>query len=381
MAERSGRSRILACILVGLGTFLLAVALLIPAYTVGKLKKTPLDLEVTTVATGNGDVLDSKALLAGKAQVNTNVPIVAQRYVITEQPSDAEVISLQAGQTVRRTDKQGETGLLAATVDRLTADRVSAMPVEPPVGTIQTSSLVPAEEVSHTGLQYKWPFDAEKKSYPYFDLNTRQSNDINFVEETEINGMKVYHYNQTVEPTDLSKVVPGDPTNKLTLPAKTWGVPGEDQPITMSRWYTNVRDVWVDPITGVVINGQEQLYQYYARDKAKPEVTVLKVTLPFDENTIEYQIGQAKDGQDKLSLFGRTLPIVAGILGVIALIAGLVIGIRGGRGKKGAPEGGPENPPNGSGQAEDHDWTSDKTEEFPTVNLDQGGFTEPPRQQ
>ncbi|MDH6677244.1 hypothetical protein M2284_001442 [Rhodococcus sp. LBL1] len=381
MAERSGRSRILACILVGLGTFLLAVALLIPAYTVGKLKKTPLDLEVTTVATGNGDVLDSKALLAGKAQVNTNVPIVAQRYVITEQPSDAEVISLQAGQTVRRTDKQGETGLLAATVDRLTADRVSAMPVEPPVGTIQTSSLVPAEEVSHTGLQYKWPFDAEKKSYPYFDLNTRQSNDINFVEETEINGMKVYHYNQTVEPTDLSKVVPGDPTNKLTLPAKTWGVPGEDQPITMSRWYTNVRDVWVDPITGVVINGQEQLYQYYARDKAKPEVTVLKVTLPFDENTIEYQIGQAKDGQDKLSLFGRTLPIVAGILGVIALIAGLVIGIRGGRGKKGAPEDGPENPPNGSGQAEDHDWTSDKTEEFPTVNLDQGGFTEPPRQQ
>ncbi|WFR74481.1 DUF3068 domain-containing protein [Prescottella defluvii] len=381
MAERSGRSRILACILVGLGTFLLAVALLIPAYTVGKLKKTPLDLEVTTVATGNGDVLDSKALLAGKAQVNTNVPIVAQRYVITEQPSDAEVISLQAGQTVRRTDKQGETGLLAATVDRLTADRVSAMPVEPPVGTIQTSSLVPAEEVSHTGLQYKWPFDAEKKSYPYFDLNTRQSNDINFVEETEINGMKVYHYNQTVEPTDLSKVVPGDPTNKLTLPAKTWGVPGEDQPITMSRWYTNVRDVWVDPITGVVINGQEQLYQYYARDKAKPEVTVLKVTLPFDENTIEYQIGQAKDGQDKLSLFGRTLPIVAGILGVIALIAGLVIGIRGGRGKKGAPEGGPQTPPNGSGQAEDHDWTSDKTEEFPTVNLDQGGFTEPPRQQ
>ncbi|PTR23518.1 Protein of unknown function (DUF3068) [Rhodococcus sp. OK519] len=383
MAERSGPSRILACILVGLGTFLLAVAFLIPAYTVDKLKKTPLDLEVTTVATGNGDVLDSKALLAGKAEVNTNVPIVAQRYVITEQPSDADVISLQAGQTLIRTDKQGESGLLTATVDRLTADRVSSMPVEPPVGTIQTSADQPAEEVSHTGLQYKWPFDAEKKSYPYFDLNSRSTQDINFVEETEINGMKVYHYNQKIEPVDLSKVVPSAPTNKLTLPAKTWGVPGDDQPVTMIRWYQNERDVWVDPITGVVIQGQEKLYQYYARDKAKPEVTVLKATLPFDESTIEYQIGQAKDGQDKLSLFGRTLPIVAGILGAISLIAGIVLGLRGGRGNKGATAGGPANPPSGSGTAPtgDRDWTTDKTEEFPTVNMDKGGFTEPPRQQ
>ena len=44
MAERSGPSRILPCILVGLGAFLLAIAILIPTYTVGKLEKTPLDL-------------------------------------------------------------------------------------------------------------------------------------------------------------------------------------------------------------------------------------------------------------------------------------------------------------------------------------------------
>ncbi|QBJ98619.1 DUF3068 domain-containing protein [Rhodococcus sp. ABRD24] len=382
MAERSGPSRILAYILIGLGAFLLAVAVLIPAYTVDKLKKTPLDLEVTTVATGNGDVLDSAALLKGTAKVDTNVPIVAQRYVITEEPSNADVVSVQAGQTVMRTDKQGDTGLLTATVDRVTLDRVSSMPVEPPVGTIQTSSTAPAEEVSHTGLQYKFPFDTEQKSYPYFDLNSRSSQDINFVEETEINGVKVYHFNQKVGPVDLSKVVAA-PTNKLSLPAATWGVPGGDQPITMTRWYQNERDVWVDPVTGVVIKGQEKLYQYYARDKAAPEVTVLKATLPFDENTIEYQIGQAKSGQDKLSLFGRTLPIVAGILGAISLIAGIFLGLRGGRGTKGAPAGGPANPPSGSGTAPGtgRDWTTDKTEEFPTVDMGKGGFTEPPRQQ
>ena len=114
MAERSGPSRILACILVGPGAFLLAVAILIPTYTVGKLEKTPLDLEVTTIAEGSGSVLNSQALLAGKAEVNTNVPLVSQRYVTTEDPADADVVTLQAGQTLRRTDKQGDTGLLSA---------------------------------------------------------------------------------------------------------------------------------------------------------------------------------------------------------------------------------------------------------------------------
>ena len=378
MAERSGPSRILACILVGLGAFLLAAALLIPTYTVGKLKKTPLDLEVTTIAEGTGDVLDAKSLTSGKAVVNTDVPLVAQRYVTVVDPSDADRITVQAGQTLRRTDKQGDTGLLTATIDRVTLDRVTSMPIQDPIGTIQTDASKPAEEVEHTGLQYKWPFDGEQKAYPYFDLNARSTQDIDFVEETEINGMKVYHYNQKVGPVDLSKVV-ASPTNKLSLPADTWGVEGGAAPITMTRWYENERDVWVDPVTGVVVKGQEKLFQYYARAAGKPEVTVLKATLPFNEETIEYQIGQAKDGADKLSTFGRTVPIVAGILGVIALAAGIFLGTRGGRGPKDAPVdgGAPVTPaPAYQGDADTeliprHDYTSDETVEIPQVRPDQ----------
>ncbi|WP_234550702.1 DUF3068 domain-containing protein [Rhodococcus qingshengii] len=374
MAERSGPSRILPCILVGLGAFLLAIAILIPTYTVGKLEKTPLDLEVTTVATGTGSVLNSAALLAGKAQVDNNVPIVAQRYVTTQDPSDADIITVEAGQTVRRTDKQGDTGLLTATLDRVTLDRVSSMPTNDPVGTVQTSSDQPAEEVSRDGLQYKFPFNTEQKSYPYFDLNARATKDIDFVEETEINGLKVYHFQQTIDPVDLSKVV-NSPTNKLSLPADTWGVPGGATPITMTRWYTNVRDLWVEPKTGVVVKGQEQLHQYYGRNKDAVDVEVLKVTLPFDEATIEYQVQQARDGMDKLSLFGRTVPIVAGVLGVIALIAGTFLGIRGGKGgtPARAAHGGTNQNPSGQGSPEpapgEHDWTSDDTQVIPRPDL------------
>lgn len=389
MAERSSSGRILAMILVGLGAFLLAIAILIPTYTVGKLKKTPLDLEVTTVAEGTGDILNSRALLAGNAQVDTDVPIVAQRFVTVEDPADGEIMTLQAGQTVRRLDMQGDTGLVSATVDRLTIDRVSSMPVskeEYPdrVSTIQTSADSPGEEIDNReGLQYKFPFDVKQESYPYYDINARETYPIDFIGEEEINGMPVYHFQHEIGPVDLSEADPSAPTYKLELPASTWGVGEGDEPVEMTRWYNNVRDLWVDPITGVVVKGQEQQDQYYAREANTPEVTVLDVTLPFDEPTIEFQLEQARDGQDQLSLFGRTLPIIAAVLGIILLIVGFVLGLRGGGngGRRAAAAGSPApaGPASaaaagaGGAHAADtqRDFTEDRTEVIPRSDLPQ----------
>ncbi|MGA9873593.1 MAG: DUF3068 domain-containing protein [Rhodococcus sp. (in: high G+C Gram-positive bacteria)] len=373
MAERSGPSRIIALVLIGLGAFLLVAAILIPTYTVSRLEKTPLDLEVTTVSTGTGSVLDSASLTAGRAEVKENVPFVSQRFVTVEEPSDSDVITVQAGTTLRQSDVQGDTGLRSATIDRVTLDRVTSMPVDQPVGTIQVQGDKPAEEVAHTGLQYKFPFNAEKKSYPYFDINARESKDVEFVEETELNGTTVYKYEQTVGPVDLSGVV-NLPTNKVTLPASTWGVEGGEAPVTMTRWYENTRALWVEPKTGVIVKGDEQIHQYYSRTAGQPEVDVLNVPLAFDENTVEYQIQQAKDGMDRLSLFGRTIPIIAGILGLILLIVGFVLGLRGDRGtghpvRDNTPrrtDGGGTAAP---GEPRNRDWTTDQTEVIPRTNL------------
>src|SRR5690606_41005316 len=60
------------------------------------------------------------------------------------------------------------------------------------------------------------------------------------------------------------------------------------------------------------------------------DVTALKSHLVFDDATVESQLAIAKDNIDTLNTFGRIVPIVLGILGVIALIAGILLGIRGG---------------------------------------------------
>ncbi|MFI1915573.1 DUF3068 domain-containing protein [Nocardia sp. NPDC020380] len=349
MALSAGTRRTVACLLVGLGALLLVAAIMIPTYTVSRLAKTPLDLEITTVATNPpntpSEVLDAKSLTAptGAAKVDENVPLVSQRFLTVEDPSNASEMTIQAGQTLRRIDKQGDTGLLTATVDRVTIDRKTGMPVDSvdggPNGAIAVTVNAKGEgvldPVQHTGLQYRFPIGTDKKAYPYFDLNARKTFDINYVDESEINNLKVYHFQQTIPAVDLSTVA-NSPTNKLSLPAEKWGVDG-DGTVTMDRFYTNVRDLWVEPQTGTVIKGQEQIHLYYARSGDKPEVTALKSTLVFDENTIESQINVAKDNMDKLSLYGRILPISLGIAGAVVLIAGLALGLLGRNGNGQTP--------------------------------------------
>src|SRR5690606_1746910 len=135
MALSAGTRRTVACVLVGLGALLIVAALMIPTYTVGKMAKTPLDLEITTVAVNQEDqeslVLDSTSLTeeGRSAEVNENVPLVSQRFLTIEDPSDADQMTIQAGNSLRRIDKRGDTGVLTAYVDRVTIDRTTGEPV------------------------------------------------------------------------------------------------------------------------------------------------------------------------------------------------------------------------------------------------------------
>ncbi|ONM45956.1 DUF3068 domain-containing protein [Nocardia donostiensis] len=380
MALSAGTRRTVACLLVGLGALLIVAALMIPTYTISKMAKTPLDLEITTVATNKeGEdslVLDSKSLTSpeGSAKVDTDVPLVFQRFVTVEEPSDAEKMTIQAGTTLRRIDKQGDTGLLTAEIDRVTIDRKTGMPVdESPNGsismTVNRKGESVAEPLHREGLQYRFPIGTEKKDYPYFDRTARATYPIEFVEETEIQGTPVYHFRQEVPVTNLWEVVQA-PTHRLTLPAAKWGVEGGDEDVTMTRWYTNVRDVWVEPQTGTVVDGGEQIHLYYARNGEKPEVTALKANLVFDENTIESQLAIAKDNIDTLSLFGRTVPIILGIVGVLALIAGIALGIRGSGTPAPAGRGStPSTRPGGSARTQTGPRRGDANADAPTETI------------
>lgn len=309
----------IACVLVGF--FFLVVAVLLPLYAVPALKKFPLDEQATTISEGTADILSTASIAEGRARIDPGVSVRSQRQVGTADPSDSDVVTIVAGTTFWRNDKPGDEGLLTATIDRVTVDRVTGMPTAP-IGSIAAVFGQEPKEVEHTGLQYKFPFDVEQRSYPYFDIYARQMYDLEFVEETEINGLPVYHFRNVIEPVNLARTV-GDPSYSLALPASVWGIEG-DQPIIMQRFYENVRDLWVEPVSGVIVNGSEQHRQYYARRADDPDaVTAIKMEIGFNDATVQERIEVAQDAESSIRWGGVYGPVIAGITGLVLLaIAG-----------------------------------------------------------
>ena len=340
--NRAVMLRFAACGIIGLGAALLIAALLLSTYTSSRITKIPLNIDTTLISDGNGTALDSASLSGDHLVVNQNVPLVSQQQISVESPANADVVTLQVGTSVRRTDKQKDSGLLLAIVDTVTLNRKTAMAVSDDThtgGSVQKPRAYGDENpptaipLRHDGLSYRFPFHTEKKTYPYFDAIAQKPFDVNYNNEEDVNGLTTYRFTQNVGYNPDGKLVAavkypslyaGDEDGKVTTSAAMWGVQGGDpaEQITMTRYYAAQRTFWVDPVSGTIVKESEHANHYFARDPLKPELTIADYRITSNQDTVESQVNAARDERDRLALWSRVLPITFTAVGLIAVVGG-----------------------------------------------------------
>lgn len=339
--NRAVMLRFAACGIIGLGAALLIAALLLSTYTSSRITKVPLNLDTNLISDGNGTALDSASLSSDHLVVNQNVPLVSQQQVSVESPANADVVTLQVGTSVRRTDKQKDSGLLLAIVDTVTINRRTALAVSDDThtgGSVQKPRSFSDENpptaipLRHDGLSYRFPFHTEKKTYPYFDPIAQKAFDVNYDSQEDVNGLTTYRFTQNVgynpdgkltAPVKYPSLYAGDEDGKVTTSAAMWGVGGDPaEQVTMTRYYAAQRTFWVDPVSGTIVKQTEHANHYFARDPLKPEVTLADYRVTSTEDTVEAQVNAARDERDRLALWSRVLPITFTAVGLISLIGG-----------------------------------------------------------
>lgn len=344
--NRAVALRIAACGLMGLGAALLIAALLLSTYTKDRISKVPLDIDTTLVSDGTGTAFDPASLLGERFVVDRDIPMAFQQQITVESPSNADVVTLQVGSTLRRTDKQQENGLLLAMVDTVTMDRSSAMAVSSesnPGGAVQKPRAIEDDRpptniaLPHDGLTYRFPFDTEKKTYPLFDPIAQKAYDANYDGEEDVNGLTTYKFTQNVgydadgelvEPVKYASLYEDDADAQVTARAALWGVEGDpEEPITMSRFYAAERTLWVDPVSGTIVKSDEHGYHYYARDALRPEVTFADYTVTTNEESVESQVASARSERNRVALWVRILPITFTAVGLVSLVGGALLGL------------------------------------------------------
>jgi hypothetical protein len=288
--------RAIGVVLIGIGVFGLVLTVLLPTVVVDRSKKTPLDLNITQISSGKAQLFDATSgdvkqvdLRATRVVRTDSVHSDGKNTTVIESLCIVVVTDPKQPNCVPSSDPR----LLSYTTDRVTADRKSAESVH--VGG-WGENVNGDTSIRHAGLSYKWPIDAKKKTYQFFQPDLGKAYPAIYKGTSKIRGLTVYIYE-----------------------CKTGSQPYKIQGL-LDGTYDDTRTVYVEPRTGAIINGVEHQVQTLANG-----TVALDTTLSFEKSAIDYQSNYAKDKIDQLRMAELWGPLVCGILGAIAIVGGVLL--------------------------------------------------------
>lgn len=297
----------------GLGLFLIVIAPLLRWYVSPRVIKVPVDIDSVTVAEASGATYPLVDLENSTVRLHTGT-ITATRQVVSREKDEgttSEHLVWEEFLTVR--DSDDNVIVDGESTDRVAIDRRTAEAVD------CCNPKVNDEPVdNHNGLSYTFPIGTEKKTYDFYDTTLEKSVPIKFTRETKVNGLDVYLFEQTIEPQNYdNREVPGDLVDR------------PEPSLFVDYYYENLRRVWVEPVTGAIVKGEE-VQERTLRDPQSGEelVTVLSADLVWTDDTISKQVKDTKDDKNKALLLTTTLPLITLIAGVFIGAAGFVVSRR-----------------------------------------------------
>ena len=295
--------KLAAVILLGFGAFVLVSAILLKWYAYPRLAVAPLDQDIVQVSSGpDAEIFDQGELR------NRTTDLTATRRVIgdvaaSEEEGNNVVVSNTSVTTV---DADGL--VVDAITARVPFDRTSGAAVN------CCDADLNDQPIEFHGQVLKLPFNTQQQDYDFWDNDLEQATPAAFSGEESINGVTVYKFVQTIEPTMIATV--NAPPN-LVGASGTAFVPTD-------RYYSNIRTLWVEPETGFIIKGQEQQYSTL-RYQGEDRLVLIDVTIGYTDATVKDNTDTYGPKATQLEIMRVWGPIIGSIVGVLMILGGLYL--------------------------------------------------------
>jgi Porin PorA len=311
-------TRRIGYVLVFVGFFLLFSALLVRFYAYPRLQKAPLNQYSQPVATGTATYFNRAQLKEVDARVQ-NI-----RTVKGDPRAGSSTTAVWDSFSV--TKDLGDNGVITADQERVAMDRVTG-----------ESRNCCGDQPPHSGLTFKFPFNTQKRTYLFWDTTARRAFPANYAGSEKVDGLTTYRFEQRFNDVRLDTVqVSGEQAQQpgvATVPA--------------TIIYGNVKTLWVEPRSGIIVKAGQDVTQELRTDAGVTVLTAFKGQLVYDDATVRGNADDARTAASQLRMIQWILPIVALVLGVVLIVAGvLAIGRQpaGGRHVAGRPDEPSEQP-------------------------------------
>lgn len=330
--------RIVGFALLVVGVFAVVLGVLLRTWAYPALAKAPADPGTTSIAVGKGVtalvILEEDGVPS--PQIRTGLSLTSTRHVKGDlrAPEVAEDGDIAAWIEATRVTDDASGAVLSASVREVCLDRATNMGVAPCVNQFIEDQAEGERDpgeigvLQQPGLSLKFPFGTEQRAYPMYDVALRAPVDAVFEAEEQIQGLTVYRFVQVIPRTKVGeREVPGSLINK------------PEQLVRADLYYENRRTMWVEPVTGAIIDGREERKQELRTfDQQAGEGTlVFDGALEFADQTVSDNVSAAVENKSGLWLL-TTFPLILWIAGATLIVVGLGVLLLG-QGRSGGGRG------------------------------------------
>jgi hypothetical protein len=294
--------------LIGLGVVLIAAAVLLPTVISSQIVKFPLNETTTATLAGSGVSYFSQVKLTEKTGVS-----IRATYAIKGDAAAGNSSTAVWDQTASVYDVTNGLPVNSMTrrfaFDRRTGELVDCC----------GANVNGDARIRQTGLVgYVFPFGTQKKTYLVFDTTLEKAVPFVYSGTADTDGIPTYMFTENVPPTQVTTV---------TVPGSFFGL--KEKFVTLPEIYQIHLIYWVDPETGALLNVNED-----EKVTLKNPATGATAAVLYDGDlvatpaTVSEVVNLDSSGRTELSLLDTILPLIAGIAGALALIAGIVLLVR-----------------------------------------------------
>lgn len=292
-------------VLVGLGTVLIIMAIVLPTIIAGRVIKWPLNEYESTVL----DASHASYFSASKLKPERDVAV-------------------QAVYTFKGDAARGNSSTAVWNEFNFVHDVTDNLPIQTATRTFafdrRTTQLVNCcganvdgnTHVKQTGIVgYAFPINTQKQTYQVFDATAGKAEPFVYSGTSSVHGIQTYEFVENVAPVQFGS---------LTVPGSLVNLPQSS--VTLPEYYQNRAVYSVDPETGALLNITDHEVQTLRNPGTGTQALLL-----FDANlvatpaSVSTLVSLDNSARDKISLLRLILPLAGGILGGVAFASGLLL--------------------------------------------------------
>jgi hypothetical protein len=297
--------RTIGIILAGLGAFLLVLAIAVRTYVPGQVLKIPLNEYLVTTLVGHNVSYFSPAKVK---------PITGATMTVTNTlKSDGSAGTSSTAVWNQFTYLYDQTNRLEFqySITRFAFDRKTAQLVHCCGANVNGNP-----EILQSGLANGlWPIGTQKQTYLQFDSTADKALPVHFAGTGTVSGIPVYKFVEKV--TNLK-------IGTQTLPASLVGLPGTSD-ATLPEYYTASNTYFVDPVTGAQLNQVINQHLTLSGANGQGHLQLMNASLTFTPQSQAKVVSIDNSARAKVTLLEVVLPLAAGGLGLILLVAGILL--------------------------------------------------------